>query len=474
MGEISADLGIANLAVQARVLLATGEPTITFGISNIYIQILILLVSVAMVAFFSSAEASLISVNKFRIRYLTEQGNRSARAVSQVLVRPEKFFSTILLTENAFIIFASSFGTAMAINLLGGGEASVLIATLVMTVLIVAFGEITPKTLAATMSDRWSLVIARPIGIVMFIETFIIYLFTLLPRLILGMMGGRQHIWHPSITEGELRMLINIGQVEGAVEASEAVLLEKVFSFGDRQVREIMTPRTEIVWIEQGTTLQQFLGLYAEYSHTRFPVYEGTMENVIGILSNKDVMVAMGKGQLKAEDSVTNLLRPAYFVPETKTVSSTFTEMQLNGHSLVLTVDEFGGIAGLATLRQLLEVIVGEVGEEGSAPETGYTMIDEDTFQVDAGLGISEINEKLNLDLPEGGYQTVAGFILDQLGYIPEKGEILEHKGLRLAIKSMDGVRIEEVELQRVKNTQKSEADRWNGLEQTGPVPRSE
>jgi putative hemolysin len=460
MGETSADLGIASLITQARVMMATGEPTITFGISNIYIQVLILLVSVAMVAFFSSAEASLISVNKFRIRYLAEQGNSSARAVSQVLARPEKFFSTILLTENAFIIFASSFGTAMAINLLGGGEASILIATSVMTVLIVAFGEITPKTLAATASDRWSLVIARPIAAVMFLETIIIYLFTLLPRLILRTMGGRYHAWGPSVTEGELRMLINIGQVEGAVEASEAALLEKVFRFGDQQVREIMTPRPEIVWIEQNTTLQQFLRLYAEHSHTRFPVYEDTIENVIGVLSNKDVMVAMGKGQLKAEDSVTDLLRPAYFVPETKTVSSTFNEMQLNGHGLVLTVDEFGGIAGLATLKQLLEVIVGEVGEEGNAPEVGYTIVDEDTFQVDAALGISEINEKLNVGLPEGDYQTVAGFILEQLGYIPEKGEILEHKGLRLTVKAMDGVRIEEVELQRVKSTQKGEVDR--------------
>jgi putative hemolysin len=329
-----------------------------------------------------------------------------------------------------------------------------------MTVLIVAFGEITPKTLAATASDRWSLVIARPIAAVMFLETFIIYLFTLLPRLILRTMGGRYHAWGPSVTEGELRMLINIGQVEGAVEASEAALLEKVFRFGDQQVREIMTPRPEIVWIEQNTTLQQFLRLYAEHSHTRFPVYEDTIENVIGVLSNKDVMVAMGKGQLKAEDSVTDLLRPAYFVPETKTVSSTFNEMQLNGHGLVLTVDEFGGIAGLATLKQLLEVIVGEVGEEGNAPEVGYTIVDEDTFQVDAALGISEINEKLNVGLPEGDYQTVAGFILDQLGYIPEKGEILEHKGLRLTVKAMDGVRIEEVELQRVKSTQKGEVDR--------------
>src|ERR671918_2921977 len=197
------------------------------------------------------------------------------------------------------------------------------------------------------------------------------------------MMGGRQHTRGPSVTEGELRMLINIGQVEGTVEASEAVLLEKVFSFGDRQVREIMTPRPEIIWIERGTTLQQFLNLYSEHSHTRFPVYEGTMENVIGVLSNKDVIVAMGKGRVGPGDSVTSLLRPAYFVPETKTISSTFAEMQQEGHGLALTVNEFGGIAGLATLKQLLEVIVGEVGDEGSSPETGYTMINEDTFQVD-------------------------------------------------------------------------------------------
>jgi putative hemolysin len=450
MGEVVADLGVSGLLNRAVVLLATGEPTVTFGITNIYLQVLILLISVVMVAFFSSAEASLISANKFRLRYLAEQGNSSARVVNRVLSHPEKFFSTILLTENAFIIFASSFGTAMAITLLGNGESSVLIATFIMTVLIVTFGEITPKTLAANFSDRWSLIIARPIALVMVLETVIIFLFTLLPRLIMRILGSRQGTWTPSITEGELRMLINISRAEGAMEASEAALLQKVFSFGDRQVGEIMTPRPEIVWIERGTTLQQFLNLYSEHSHTRFPVYEGSMENVIGVLSNKDVIVAMGKGHLSPEDSATSLLRPAHFVPETKTISSTFAEMQQEGYGLVLTVNEFGGIAGLATLKQLLEVIVGEVGDEGSAPEEGYTPVDENTYHLDAAMGISEINEKLNLDLPEGDYQTVAGFILAQLGYIPERGEILEYRDLKLTVKTLDGVRIEEVELQRV------------------------
>ena len=242
-------------------------------------------------------------------------------------------------------------------------------------------------------------------------------------------------------------MLINIGRSEGSVEASEATLLQRVFGFGDRQIQEIATPRPEIVWIEQSTTLGEFLALYAKYSHTRFPVYDGSMENVLGVLSNKDVMVAMGEDRLQTGDKVTGFLRPAFFVPETNTISSTFSEMQQHGHGLVLTVDEFGGIGGLATLKQLLGVIVGAVADEGTAPEETITTIDENTYSLDAGIGITEINEELNLDLPEGEYQTVAGFLLSQLGYIPERGEVVDYRSMRFIIRKMDGVRIETVEL---------------------------
>lgn len=443
------ELGFSNLLAQGMILLAAGEPSVDIGITNLYLQGAILLISVVMVAFFSSAEASLISVNKVRIHYLAEQGNKAAQTVNRVLERHEKFFATILLTENAFIIFASSVGTAMAINLLGGGGSAFLLAPLIMTVAIVIFGEITPKTLAASYSDRWSLVIARPIAIVMFLETFIIFAFTLLPRLIMWMMKEQRGMSVPSITEGELRMLINIGRAEGSVGASEAVLLQKVFGFYDRQLREIMTPRPEVIWIERNTTLEEFLALYAKHSHTRFPVYEDTMENVQGVLFNKDVVVAMGKGQIQPGDRVTKFLRPAYFVPETKTIGSTFSEMQQHGYGMALTVDEFGGIAGLATLKQLLEVIVGAVADEGSAPEEPYSAVDDRTYTLDAGIGITEINEELKVGLPEGDYQTVAGFLLSQLGYIPERGEVVEFKHWTFTIQQMDGVRIDTVELVR-------------------------
>ncbi len=443
------DLGFSSLLASGTILLAGGGASFDIGNWNIYVQVTILLVSVLMVAFFSSAEASLISVNRVRINYLEEQGNLAARTVNQVLKRHEKFFATILLTENACIIFASSVGTTMALKLLGDGGSAVLLATLIMTVFIVQFGEITPKTLATTYSDRWSLLIARPVAIVMFLETWVIFAFTLLPRLMLRLMRQSSGTDSPSVTEGELRMLINIGRAEGSVEASEAALLQRVFTFGDRQVQEIVTPRPEVIWIEENTTLEQFLTLYARHSHTRFPVYDGSMENVIGVLFNKDVVVAMGEGRLKPEDKVTGFLRPAFFVPETKTISSTFTEMQRHGHGMALTVDEFGGIAGLATLKQLLEVIVGAVSDEGTAPEELFSKIGENTYSFDAGVGITEINEELELNLPEGEYQTVAGFLLSQLGYIPEPGEVVEYGAMKFIIKKMDGVRIDIVEVIR-------------------------
>ena len=445
MLELPLGLGTSGVFV-----LAAGGASGSLGISGLYLQITVIVVCITLVAFFCSAEASLISVNKLRIRYLAEQGNRSAQAVTRVLEHHEKFFATILLTENAFIIFASSLGTAVAITLVQGNAALVLLAPLVMTVVIVAFGEITPKTLAAGSAERWSLFVARPISVIMYLETTVIFLFTLMPRLMVKLMGREQGLWASSVTEGELRMLIDISKTEGAVDEDEADLLEKVFSFGDRQMREIMTPRPEFVMVELSTTLEEFLRVYSDHSHTRFPVYDDSMENVVGVLSSKDVLLALGQNQLKLQDSVTNMLRPAFFVPETKTISNTFNEMQQGGNGLVLMVDEFGGIAGLATVKQLLEVIVGQVTMEDDDSEESYIPVDENTYRLDAGVGIPEINEELDLGLPEGDYQTVAGFILDSLGRIPEEGDMVEFENLRMTVKEMNGVKIETVELRRM------------------------
>jgi putative hemolysin len=214
-------------------------------------------------------------------------------------------------------------------------------------------------------------------------------------------------------------------------------------------MREVTTPRPEIVWLEKGATLTEFLEIYRQFSHTRFPVYEGSTENVLGILSVKDVLTALCSDQLKPADDVTTLLRDAYIVPETKSVSDTFAEMRQNRHTVVLTFDEFGGIAGLATTKQLLEVIVGQVGDEGTEPEEMIVSLGEETYRVDAAASISEINDELGLEIPEGDYQTIAGFVLDQLGRIPDIEDSLEFGELTITVKGMDGVRIDELRLVR-------------------------
>ena len=398
-------------------------------------------------AFFSGSETALVALSRARLTHLVNIGQPGASRVAQLVQRPDKFLATVLLSNNLVNTAVAAIGTSLVVNMMGNNTTAVLVATLGVTLVLLIFGETLPKTIAWNQSEKVAFAVSRPlfvVGLVLSPGVRLLQGVSWLANRLLGISGPA-----PEIGEEEIRSLIAVGAQSGVVEENEAALLEKVFRFGDRQMREIMTPRPEFVMIGTDMRLDEFLPLYTEHSHTRFPVYESVMENVVGVLSSKDVLLAMGQGRLKPEDSVTGLLRPAFFVPETKTVSSTFDEMQRGGFGLVLMVDEFGGIAGLATMKQLLEVIVGQVGEEGDAPDEPYTPVDKDTYRLDAGIAVSEINEDLDLGLPEGDYQTVAGFILDHLGRIPEEGEKFEFKDLSLTVKVMSGVRIDTVELRR-------------------------
>jgi len=426
---------------------------LTLSSIDFFLMIGLLFLSVVLVAFFSSSEASLISVNKFRVQHKSQSGDPSAQSVQRVIGQHEKFFATILLTENAFIILSSSVGTAIVIAILGGGWASILIATIIMTVLIVSLGEITPKSLAAESSDTWSLVVARPIEIIMKLETPLIFLFALLPRLISKLMGkGRQIA--PSITEGELRMLIDIAQTEGMVQPVEAEMLENVFHFGDFQVHEIDTPRLDVVWVPAGLSLEEFLNLYAQYPYSRFPVYENGYDNVIGILSVKDVMRSIAKNELGDGQSVTHLARQPLFVPETQAVSELLKTFQFSKANMAIVIDEFGGADGIVTLTDLLEVVVGPLDDQEGMPDTQQiSKVDEHVFDSKGNTTIDELNEQLGIHFPEGEYETIAGYILDELGHIPEEGEYLELEGFSMIISQVRGAKIELVRITQAPTT---------------------
>ncbi len=412
-------------------------------------KLVILLVCVGLSAFFSASETSFVALPRARLMHLVRIGRPGAGRVSQLIQRPDKFLATVLLSNNLVNTAVAALGTALAVSFIGSNNyQAVLVATFGVTLILLIFGEALPKSVAWHRPENVAFALSRPlalVGLSLAPAVGVLQAITTNFNKAVGISGGL-----PQIGEEEIRTLIAAGAQSGTVEAEEAALLEKVFRFGDRQVQDIMTPRPEIVWVERGTTLEQFLPIYREHLHTRFPVYEGTMENVVGVLAIKDVLLATGGQQPALQACVTDLLRPAHFVPETKTISSTFSEMQHSGYGLVLTVDEFGGIAGLATLKQLLEVIVGQVGDEGVVQEEAFVSLDEHTYRVDAATGILEINDELGVDLPEGGYQTLAGFLLDRLGRIPDEGDVVEYRNLRLTVLAMDGVRIDKVELRQI------------------------
>jgi len=244
--------------------------------------------------------------------------------------------------------------------------------------------------------------------------------------------------------------MISVGRKEGTVEEAEAKMLHKVFDFGDRPVDEVMVPRLEVASLQHGSTISDFLKLYAELPMSRFPVYKESMDNVVGILSVKDVLMARAKGTISNESTINDLVRPAYFAPESKHIDELFVEMRDNNYRMAVVVDEYGGTAGIVSLTRLVEEIVGEVGDELAGLEKDYEIINDYTFQIDGSMRIDEANEEMELDLPEGeDYETVAGFILSLLGHIPRRNEQLRYRGLKIVITEMKGQKIEKILLTR-------------------------
>ena len=395
-------------------------------------------------AIVNSVEIAIVAMSRLRVRHLVEQGSASARAVDRLQQHQDRFFAFIVLLQNLSVVVASTMGGLLAAEIVGGATGLIL-GTLVMTLVIALFGEVTPKVLAAHAGDRYPLLVARPIEWIMWAMKPIVIAVAAAPGLLSRILFGDRSGITQTVTEAELRMLIDIGAEEGAVAVAEAELLERVFHFGDRRVNEVMVPRTEVVFVPRGTTVENFYATFGASPHTRFPVYEGSQDNVVGVVNIKDVLRGIARDELGDEAQIDLAMRPAMFVPETKFVGVLFFEMQRSGHQMAIIVDEYGGTAGLVTLEMLLEELVGYVGDELSRHEEQFVTVDEKTFQIDAGMTIHDANEELELDLPEGDYETVAGFVLSNLGHIPDEGEQFTYNGLRIAVTKVLGQRVEEV-----------------------------
>ena len=409
-------------------------------------------------AFFSSSEAAFLSLQRTRIAHLLSEGVPGARRVADMLNEPERLLSTILLGNNLVNVAFSAVITVVVVNrveIIAGQEnegLGVVIATILGTVSLLLLGETIPKTIAVRNSEKLAFLYSYPLKWGEYLLLPFVLVLQWITKMFSSRVGGTQEN-QPSITEGEFRALIDIGVGEGEFELDEAERLKGVFRFGDRQVRDVMTPRTEIVFVQRGSTVKEFLTTYAEHSHTRFPVYWDTTDNVVGVLSLKDIMRSLAVNRLTDDDSVTDVIRDVHFVPETKRIAELFDELRRSGNQMAVAVDEFGGVAGLVTLKQLIEDVMGRVGEEGIGAEEEMTLVGRDTYEVDGGMSIDEARDRIELDIEEGDFETVAGWALERLGHIPAVGETFEADGLAVEITEMDNLKIETLRLTKNRET---------------------
>jgi len=420
------------------------------GIETVYLVIFI--VCLLLSAFFSSSETAFTALQRIRVEHLVSTKVPGAARIARMMQHPEKLLSAILTGNNLVNTAAAVWATVLAVSV--WGEQGILIATIGVTIILLVFCETTPKIIAAHNAERTAIRLARPVEVAQTVFTpAVLALSSIASRL--SKIAGGEPVSRSLVSEEEIRTMISVGHKEGTVEEAEAEMLHNVFDFGDRPVREVMIPRPEVVAIEQGSTIADFLALYAESPLSRFPVYEENMDNVIGILSIKDVLMALAKDTIDNQSVIDDLIRPSYFTPETKHINELFAEMRDSNYRMAVIVDEYGGTAGIVSLSRLVEEIVGQVGDELASVEKEYEAINEYTFQIDGSMRIEEANEKMDLELPEGeDYETVAGFILNLLGHIPRQGEQLKYKGLKIVITKMRGLKIEEVLLTKEKQKQ--------------------
>lgn len=414
---------------------------------NIEFQLILLGICVVLSAFFSGSEIAIFSSNKIRIKKLAEDGNKHAKTVEWLLEHPNKIIATILIGNNLVNILATVICTSLAIHFFG--NAGIGIATAIMTIVILIFGEVTPKALAAQNAEKIALLIASPLLFLSRVFHPLVRVLTGITNFIIALLGGKGKKDTPFITEDELRMLIDVGAKEGTIEKKDKEMLQGVFEFGDKTAKDVMQPRIDMDSIEINASLDEALKAMLKTRHSRLPVYEGSIDNIIGILNLKGLLhqIKEHKQNQAKELSLRESITPVYIVPTSKKLDSLLKEMQKERIHMAIVVDEYGGTAGLLTMEDLLEEIVGDILDESDLVETNIQIVDDKTVLVESKTSIEEVNEALNLSLPEHDLKTIGGLVFNLLGKIPVPGDKGEIGGVTLIVESMRGKRISKVKI---------------------------
>ena len=403
------------------------------------IQLVIVIILLSASAFFSSAETALMTSNKLKMRNLAENGDKRAAKVLKVTENTDKMLSAILIGNNIVNLTASSISTTLTLKIFG--SKLVGIATGILTFLILVFGEITPKNVASKNAEDMALAYIGVISFLVTLLTPVIFIVNTVAKFVISIFNKNGDD-NNAVTEEELRAMVEYSHEEGVIENEEKKMIVNVVDFGDTVAGDIMVPRVDMVMVDEKSSYEEILQVFREERYTRIPVYEETPDNVIGILNVKDFLLIEDKENFVMKE----LLREPLYTYEYKKTSALMMDMRKTGANIVIVLDEYGITAGLITLEDMLEEIVGEIRDEFDADEDeGITKISDLEYLIDGSTNLDDINDRIGLSLSSEEYESIGGLIMEKLGRLPVEGEIINFDNIVLTVKKMDHARIEKV-----------------------------
>ncbi len=442
--------------------------------SNLVFQILLLLVLILVNAFFAMSEMAVVSLNDAKVEKMAEDGHKKAKLIMKLTKNPTRFLSTIQIgvTLAGFLTSASA-ATAFAEMLTDAvtsawnipesivSPVAVVLITLVMSYFSLVLGELAPKRIGMQVPEKIAFAVAKPLLIISKITAPFVKFLSLSTNGVVRLLGFDPNANEEVVTEEEIRMMVDVGGEKGVIEDAQKEMINNIFEFDDMDAGDIMTHRTDVVAADiNDITLEEFMNLAIEHGRSRIPLFDEDIDNIVGIVYVKDLLKFVGK-EVKAKGTLKNIMREPYFIPETKSCGELFKEMSSKRIQMAVVVDEYGGTAGIVTLEDIVEAIMGNIQDEYDVEEEEISKIDENTFTVDGTIDIEEIDELIGKELPEGDYETLAGFIMDELQCIPKDGEMNEvvFENVKFTVLSVEDRRIEKikVEITPVENDEQEE-----------------
>ena len=433
-----------GLAMGATLAVARAATGFQFD-AEAWLQLTILIFSLILTAVASATETALTSVSRIKLRNLAEEGDKKALEIERLLAQPNTFLSTILVVNSVAVIVASSMATVLALRI--SSTLGELISSIVTSLVVLIFCEITPKTAALQNPMRVARVMVKPVQGTAWLLRPVVWSLGVITTFLVRLMGGQVKHRGPFVTEEELRLLVTVGEEEGVLEEEETEMIHSIFEFADTTVREVMIPRIDMVTLESDVTVDEAVDLALQGGFSRIPVYEKNIDNIIGVLYTKDMLKQLREGHNSMV--IRDLVRPAYFVPETKKLDDLLREIRQKRVHMVIVVDEYGSVAGLVTIEDLVEEIVGDIQDEYDREEKLYERVSDDEYIFDGKISIDEFNDVMDTELADEDYETLGGLMYAQLDKIPNVNDTITFEGLTFTVLSTRGRRITKVRVER-------------------------